>query len=391
MEMKSKIISLLVLGSIFIGGVQAHAETIDNSSKSKAVSTASGYKYNKHYWHTNNQNKPSTGNDALLNEGNTSNNTDAAISDKFMAQVEQAIFNKVNEERAKAGVAPLTYNTTMEKYARIKSQDMGDNNYFSHTDLNGNNITAKMKADGVTEPRNLEEQAQVLIGKDIYEKLIKGYTEKQWGRKCTDLPAFIIKRLPVRLIFDNNYFNDKYQGIPVGGYNKLIDGLLEGVETKINVDFFDNRSYWEGIADKIVFTGKIDEFYNYQFGKLNYRTVRFETEIIDKPNYQGNAVVNYTEREIPYTRVIEHKHFEMFGQEVYETPKTVISKEFSTEWKDGMEPYYPVNDEVNSSLYAKYKALADKETNVIFGGRLAEYKYYDMAPIIEKVLSMKNI
>ena len=236
------------------------------------------------------------------------------------------------------------------------------------------------------EPHNLEEQAMLLVGKDIYEKLIKGYTEKQWGRKCTELPAFIIKRLPVRLVFDNNYFNDKYQGIPVGGYNKLIDGLLEGIETLTNVDFFENRQYWEGIADKIVFTGKIDEFYGYQFGKLNYRTVRFEQEIIDKPNYQGNAVVNYTEREVPYTRVIEHKHFEMFGTEVYDTPKTVISKEYSTEWKDGMEPYYPVNDKQNSELYVKYKALADKEENVIFGGRLAEYKYYDMAPIIEKVM-----
>ena len=236
------------------------------------------------------------------------------------------------------------------------------------------------------EPHNLEEQAMLLVGKDIYEKLIKGYTEKQWGRKCTELPAFIIKRLPVRLVFDNNYFNDKYQGIPVGGYNKLIDGLLDGIETQTNVDFFENRAYWDGIADKIVFTGKIDEFYGYQFGKLNYRTVRFELEIIDKPNYQGNAVVNYTEREVPYTRVIEHKHFEMFGAEVYETPKTVISKEYSTEWKDGMEPYYPVNDKQNSELYAQYKALADKEENVIFGGRLAEYKYYDMAPIIEKVM-----
>lgn len=235
-------------------------------------------------------------------------------------------------------------------------------------------------------PHNLEEQAMLLVGKDIYEKLIKGYTEKQWGRKCTELPAFIIKRLPVRLIFDNNYFNDKYQGIPVGGYNKLIDGLLEGVETKTNVDFFENREYWEGIADKIVFTGKIDEFYGYQFGKLNYRTVRFEQEIIDKANYQGNAVVNYTEREVPYTRVIEHKHFEMFGAEVYDTPKTIISKEYSTEWKNGMEPYYPVNDKQNSELYAQYKSLADKEENVIFGGRLAEYKYYDMAPIIEKVM-----
>lgn len=245
---------------------------------------------------------------------------------------------------------------------------------------------ARMKADGVTEPRNLEEQAQVLIGKDIYERLIKGYTEKQWGRKCSELPAFIIKRLPVRLIFDNNYFNDKYQGIPVGGYNTLINGLLEGIETMTNVDFFENRAYWEGITDKIVFTGKIDEFFDYRYGKLNYRTVRFETEVIDNPNYQGNAVVNYTEREVPFTRVIEHKHFEMFGQEVYDCPKTVISKEYSTEWQDGMEPYYPVNDEVNSSLYAKYKALADEEENVIFGGRLAEYKYYDMAPTIERAM-----
>ena len=265
---------------------------------------------------------------------------------------------------------------------------------------------AKMKADGVSEPRNLEEQAQVLIGKDIYERLIKGYTEKQWGRKCTDLPAFIIKRLPVRLVFDNNYFNDKYQGIPVGGYNKLIDGLLEGIDTMTSVDFFaDNiqklaenkessqkagliKDCWQEIAEKLVFTGKIDQFYDYQFGKLNYRTVRFEQEIIDCPNYLGNAVVNYTEREVPYTRVIEHKHFEMFGAEVYNCPKTVISKEYSTEWKDGMEPYYPVNDKENSELYAQYKNLADQEKDVIFGGRLAEYKYYDMAPIIEKALAM---
>lgn len=247
---------------------------------------------------------------------------------------------------------------------------------------------AKMLADGVSEPRNLEEQAQVLIGRDIYERLIKGYTEKQWGRKCTELPAFIIKRLPVRLVFDNNYFNDKYQGIPVGGYNRLIDGLLDGVETKTGVDFFAGREYWEGVADKIVFTGKIDEFYGYRFGKLNYRTVRFEQEVIDEPNYQGNAVVNYTEREVPFTRVIEHKHFEMFGQAVYECPNTVISREYSTEWKDGMESYYPVNDKANTELYAKYKELGDKEENVIFGGRLAEYKYYDMAPVIENVLKL---
>ena len=243
-----------------------------------------------------------------------------------------------------------------------------------------------MKAAGVSEPRNLEEQAQILIGKDIYEKLIKGYTEKQWGRKCTDLPAFIIRRLPVRFVFDNNYFNDKYQGIPEGGYNKLIERLLDGIEVKTGTDFFDDRSYWEGVADKIVYTGKIDEYYGYRFGKLEYRTVRFEEEILDCPNWQGNAVVNYTDREVPYTRIIEHKHFEMFGEKVYENPKTVISREYSTEWKDGMEPYYPVNDEKNTSLYGKYKDLADKETHVIFGGRLAEYKYYDMAPIIEKVL-----
>lgn len=250
------------------------------------------------------------------------------------------------------------------------------------------NAVEAMKKAGIKEPRNLEEQAISLIGTDIYEALIKGYTEKQWGRKCTDLPAFIIKRLPVRFVYDNNYFNDKYQGIPIGGYNKLIEGLLEGVEVKTNTDFFENRSYWESIAEKIIFTGKIDEFYNYQFGKLEYRTVRFEEEIHDYSNYQGNAVVNYTEKEIPYTRIIEHKHFEMFGTEVEECPKTVISKEYSTEWKDGMEPYYPVNDEKNNTLYNQYKELADKEQNVIFGGRLAEYKYYDMAPIIEKVLNI---
>ncbi len=245
---------------------------------------------------------------------------------------------------------------------------------------------AKMKADGVTEPRNLEEQAQVLIGKDIYEKLIKGYTEKQWGRKCTELPAFIIKRLPVRLVFDNNYFNDKYQGIPIGGYNRLIEGLLDGVETRTGVDFSTLKDTWYDIADKLVYTGAIDEYFDYCFGKLEYRTVRFETETLDTANYQGNAVVNYTEREVPYTRIIEHKHFEMFGQEVDKYPKTVISKEYSTEWKPGMEPYYPVNDSRNSDLYQKYKHLADQEANVIFGGRLAEYKYYDMAPTIESVL-----
>lgn len=246
----------------------------------------------------------------------------------------------------------------------------------------------KMQEDGISEPRNLEEQALLLIGKDIYEKLIKGYTEKQWGRKCTELPSFIIRRLPVRFIYDNNYFNDRYQGIPIGGYNKLIEGLLEGVEVRTNTDFFKDRKYWESIASKIVFTGKIDEYYDYQFGKLEYRTVRFEEEIHDCSNLQGNAVINYTEKEIPYTRIIEHKHFEMFGADIEKCPKTVISKEYSTEWKDGMEPYYPVNDEKNNSLYSKYKSLADKESNVIFGGRLAEYKYYDMAPIVEQVLNL---
>lgn len=247
---------------------------------------------------------------------------------------------------------------------------------------------AKMKAEGIDEPRNLEEQALVLIGRDIYERLIKGYTEKQWGRKCIELPAFIIKRLPVRLVFDNNYFNNTYQGIPIGGYNKLIDGLLDGVENQVNTDFFDDRDNWKGVANKIVYTGKIDEYFDYALGKLEYRTVRFETEVLNTANYQGNAVVNYTEAEVPYTRIIEHKHFEMFSPDVDKNPKTVISREYSTEWSPGMEPYYPVNDSRNSELYARYKALTDKEENVIFGGRLAEYKYYDMAPIVDKVLSM---
>jgi UDP-galactopyranose mutase len=252
----------------------------------------------------------------------------------------------------------------------------------------------EQKADAVAslngrEPANLEEQALTLVGRDIFEKLIKGYTEKQWGRKCEDLPAFIIKRLPVRLAFDNNYFNDRYQGIPIGGYNKLIDGLLDGVETRVNVDFFDDRARWESVANKIVFTGKLDEFYGYRFGKLEYRTVRFENETLDMPNYQGNAVVNYTEREVPYTRIIEHKHFEMFGQAVYDCPKTVVSREYSTEWTEGMEPYYPVNDSRNNELAEKYRALAAQEPSVIFGGRLAEYKYYDMAPIIERVLNLE--
>lgn len=253
------------------------------------------------------------------------------------------------------------------------------------------------------EPQNLEEQALTLVGKDIFYTLIKEYTEKQWGRKCTELPAFIIKRLPLRFVFDNNYFNDCYQGIPIGGYNKLTDGLLEGVECLTDCDFFkddielsDNlrvisgnlrlKDHWQDIADKLVFTGAIDEFYDFQFGKLDWRTVSFKTRIEDTPNYQGNAVVNYTSHDEPYTRVIEHKHFEMFGQEVYDCPKTVVSEEYSTEYKHGMEPYYPVNDDRNNELAEKYRSLANQEENVIFGGRLAQYKYYDMAPVIEEVL-----
>lgn len=239
------------------------------------------------------------------------------------------------------------------------------------------------------EPQNLEEQALCLVGKDIFEKLIKEYTEKQWGRKCTELPAFIIKRLPVRLVFDNNYFNDKYQGIPIGGYNQLIDGLLAGIECKTGKDFFHSEyKDWKKYADKLVYTGAIDEYFGYSLGKLDWRTVSFKTRIENTPNYQGNAVVNYTSHEVPYTRVIEHKHFEMFGQDVYNCPKTVVSEEYSTEYKEGMEPYYPVNDERNNLLAEQYRQLAEKETDVIFGGRLAQYKYYDMAPVIEQVLSL---
>ena len=241
-------------------------------------------------------------------------------------------------------------------------------------------------------PANLEELALALVGKDIFEKLIKEYTEKQWGRNCRDLPAFIIKRLPVRLVFDNNYFNDCYQGIPVGGYNKLVEGLLNGVETRTGVDFFaEYKDNWRTIADKLVYTGAIDEYFGFKLGKLDWRTVSFKTRVENTPNYQGNAVVNYTSHDQPYTRIIEHKHFEMFGQAVYDCPKTVISEEYSTEYKDGMEPYYPVNDERNNALADEYRKLASAEKDVVFGGRLALYKYYDMAPIIEQVLELKDI
>lgn len=246
------------------------------------------------------------------------------------------------------------------------------------------------------EPQNLEEQALCLVGKDIFYKLIKEYTEKQWGRDCKELPAFIIKRLPVRMIFDNNYFNDKYQGIPVGGYNKLIDGLLEGVDTLTGVDFFGStdsptgkplKESWKEIADKLIYTGAIDEYFGYSLGKLDWRTVSFKTRVENTPNYQGNAVVNYTSHDEPYTRVIEHKHFEIFGQEVYDCPKTVVSEEYSTEYKEGMEPYYPVNDDRNNALAEEYRKLAEQEEDVIFGGRLGQYKYYDMAPVIEQVMN----
>ena len=242
---------------------------------------------------------------------------------------------------------------------------------------------------GGREPQNLEEQALCLVGKDIFYKLIKEYTEKQWGRDCKDLPAFIIKRLPVRMIFDNNYFNDRYQGIPIGGYNKLIEGLLEGVECKTGIDFF-NSEYkdWKKYAYKLVYTGAIDEYFDYKLGRPDWRTVIFKTRVKDIPNYQGNAVVNYTSHNEPYTRVIEHKHFEMFGQEVYDCPKTVISEEYSVEYKEGMEPYYPINDGRNNALAEEYRKLAENEEDVIFGGRLGQYKYFDMAPMIEQVLNL---
>ncbi len=243
-------------------------------------------------------------------------------------------------------------------------------------------IENQVKASGIINPQNLEEQAISLVGFDIYEKLIKGYTEKQWGRKATELPNFIIKRLPVRFTYDNNYFNDKYQGIPIGGYNKLIEGLLKGIEVKLNIDFFEDRGFYTQLASKIVFTGKIDEYYNNQFGTLEYRSLKFDTQVLAKENFQGNAVVNYTERDVPYTRIIEHKHFEFGNQK-----KTVITYEYPDEWSIGKESYYPVNDDKNNAVYKKYKDLSEQDTNVIFGGRLAEYKYYDMHQIIASALT----
>ena len=242
-------------------------------------------------------------------------------------------------------------------------------------------IEEQKRQAGITEPKNLEEQAISLVGTDIYEKLIKGYTEKQWGRPCRELPAFIIKRLPVRLTFDNNYFNALYQGIPMGGYTKMVENMLSGIEVRLNVDYFDHKAELDALADKVIYTGPIDAYFGYRLGNLEYRSVRFETEVLDKPNFQGNAAVNYTDRETPYTRIIEHKWFE-FGS----PPKTVISREYSSEWKPGDEPYYPVNDDRNGTLYQAYKQLADSEEKVIFGGRLGEYKYYDMDAVIASAL-----
>lgn len=247
-------------------------------------------------------------------------------------------------------------------------------------------IQSQIEQLNIEEPANLEEQALSLVGTDIYEKLIKGYTEKQWGRSATELPAFIIKRLPVRFTYDNNYFNDKYQGIPIGGYNKLVEGLLQNIEVRLSVDYFEDREGWNSLADNIVFTGKIDQFYDFRFGQLEYRSLRFEHETLEKENHQGNAVVNYTEREVPYTRIIEHKHFE-FGTQ----PKTVVTKEYPEEWTSEKEPYYPINDAKNSGTFKKYQELADKETNVIFGGRLAEYRYYDMHQIIGSALKKSTL
>lgn len=244
-------------------------------------------------------------------------------------------------------------------------------------------IDEQIKESGITEPKNLEEQAISLVGKDIYEKLIKGYTEKQWGRSTTELPAFIIKRLPVRYTYDNNYFNDKYQGIPEGGYNVIFDKLLEGIDVELNVDFFEKKEELSSKADKVVFTGMIDQYFDYKFGILEYRSLRFEHETLDEENHQGNAVVNYNEREVPYTRIIEHKHFE-FGKQ----PKTIITREYPAEWKQGDEPYYPVNNEKNAEIFKKYQELAEKEKNVIFGGRLADYRYYDMHHVFERALEV---
>lgn len=287
---------------------------------------------------------------------------------------------------------PFNMNTFHQMWGVNTPQDALDKLNEQREEIN-ERLKVKSDESGITyKTQNLEEQALSLVGHDIYEKLIKGYTEKQWGRECKELPAFIIRRLPVRLTYDNNYFNDTYQGIPIGGYNQMIEKMLEGVDVILDTNFFDskegkpNNHNWKEWADKLVYTGKIDDFYGECFGPLDYRTVRFEMESLDVPNYQGVAIMNFTSRDVPYTRVMEHKHFEKFGNEVYDNPKTVVTREYSVEYSKGMEPYYPINDDKNVEIYAKYKALADTEKDVIFGGRLAEYKYYDMAPTIENAL-----
>lgn len=263
---------------------------------------------------------------------------------------------------------PFNMNTFYKMWGKSKPSEVAD-------------IIAKQREEITDAPKNLEEQAISLVGRDVYEKLIKGYTQKQWGRSCQDLPAFIIRRLPVRYTYDNNYFNDRFQGIPIGGYTKVIEQMLAGIEVKLNTDYFEDKTHWDAMAEKIVYTGPIDAYFNYKFGALEYRSVRFETEILDTPNYQGNAVVNYTDEDVPYTRIIEHKHFEYGTQ-----PRTVISREFSEEWAKGQEPYYPINDDQNQEIYQLYKALADTESKLILGGRLGDYKYYNMDQVIESAL-----
>lgn len=276
---------------------------------------------------------------------------------------------------------PFNMNTFYQMWGTTTPQE-------AHTKIEEQRAEAATQLEG-REPSNLEEQALLLVGRDIYERLIKGYTEKQWGRPCIELPAFIIRRLPVRMVYDNNYFNDLYQGIPHGGYNVLIDKLLEGTAIQLNIDYLSKRDEYNQIAEKVIYTGAIDAYFGYQLGHLEYRSVRFENEKLPMPNFQGNAVVNYTAAEVPYTRIIEHKHFEFFGEDVAKIPCTVISKEFSAEWKQGMEPYYPVNDDKNSALFAAYRKLAEQEERVLFGGRLADYKYYDMDDVIEKALRVE--
>jgi len=322
------------------------------------------HKYGAHIFHTNNE--------EVWNFLNTIVKFNRYINSP-VARYKDKMFN-----------LPFNMNTFHEMWQDVYTPE--DAQY--RIDYQKADAIAIMKADGIEKPRNLEEQAQVLIGKDIYEALIKGYTEKQWGRKCTELPAFIIKRLPVRLVFDNNYFDAKFQGIPYGGYNILINGLLDGIETRTSVDYLKNRYELNNLANTVLYTGSLDEYFNYCDGKLQYRTIKFETEILNTPNYQGNAVINYTDRDVPYTRIIEHKHFEMFGQDVYKCPKTVISREYSTEWIPGMEPCYPINDAQNAELYAKYCKRAKQVPNLQFGGRMADYTYYDMDKVVEKVIDL---